>query len=107
MVVPRLLRVASFRFAALYVVIFAVSALILGATVFFQARSALQQQMTARIESEVRLLTEEYRTYGLAQLIQAVGERGQGARKLEYLVESPAGPRVRHSHDAARRRPGD
>ncbi len=95
MVAPRLLRVASFRFAALYVVVFAVSALILGATVFFQARSALQQQMTARIETEVSLLTKEYRTYGLAHLIQAVAERGQGAaRTLEYLVESPAGARM-------------
>lgn len=94
MVVSRLLRVASFRFAALYVVVFAVSALILGATVFLQARSALQQQMTARIENEVRLLTEEYRTDGLVQLIQAVRAREQGARRLEYLVESPGGARL-------------
>ena len=91
MVVPRLLRVASFRFAALYVVVFTVSAVILGAIVFLQARSALEQQISGRIENEVRLLTKEYHTDGLAHLIQAVGDRGQRARTFEYLVMSPAG----------------
>ena len=94
MVLPRLLRVASFRFAALYVVVFAVSAAILGATVFLQARSALEQQTTARIENEVSLLTKEYHAGGLTRLIEAVGERGQRARTLEYLVENPAGVRL-------------
>jgi hypothetical protein len=49
-VLPRLLRAASFRFAAFYVAVFAGSALVLGVAVFFEARLALQQQMTARIE---------------------------------------------------------
>ena len=35
-VLPRLLRVASFRFAALYVIVFAGSALVLGFTVFLK-----------------------------------------------------------------------
>ena len=88
MVVPRLLRVASFRFAALYVVVFTVSAVILGAIVFLQARSALEQKITARIGNEVGQLTKEYHTNGLNRLIQAVGERGQRARTFEYLVMS-------------------
>ena len=45
LVVPRLLRVASFRFAALYVAVFAVAVLVLGVIVFIEARSVLQQQM--------------------------------------------------------------
>jgi signal transduction histidine kinase len=94
MVLPRLLRVASFRLAALYVVVFAVSAAILGAIVFLQARSALEHQSTARIENEVNLLTKEYRARGLARLIEAIGERGQRTRTLEYLVESPTGTRL-------------
>ena len=91
LVLPRLLRVASFRFAALYVAFFAVSALVLGMTVFPEARSALQQQMTARIENEVGLLTEEYHADGLATLIDGIGQRVRGARALEYLLEKPAG----------------
>ena len=94
MVLPRILRVASFRLAALYVVVFAVSAAILGAIVFLQARSALEHQTTARIENEVSLLTKEYRARGLTRLIEAIGEREQRARTLEYLVESPIGVRL-------------
>ena len=107
MILPRLLRVASFRFAALYVVIFAVSALIMGVTVFLQARSALEQQITARIENEVGLLTNEYRTNGLTRLIETVEERGQRARELKYLVESPAGvPLAGNMPTSIRVRPG-
>ena len=59
LVAPRLLRVASFRFAALYVAVFTVSTLVLGVTVFVEARSASQRQMTARIENEVSLLSRK------------------------------------------------
>ncbi len=91
MMVPRLLRVASFQFAALYVAFFAVSALVLLVTVFLQTRSALERQMTARIENEVGLLTEDYRTKGLAHLIEAIGQRGRGGTALEYLLENSGG----------------
>ena len=68
-VLPRLLRVASFRFAALYVIVFAGSALVLGFTVFLKAGSALQEQMTARIETEAAFLREEFQADGLPHLI--------------------------------------
>jgi signal transduction histidine kinase len=90
-VLPRLLRVASFRFAAFYVAVFAGSALVLGIAVFFEARSALQQQMAARIETEVAFLEVEFQSEGLAHLIEIVRKRGQGASALDYLVQDQAG----------------
>jgi signal transduction histidine kinase len=90
-VLPRLLRVASFKFAALYVAVFAGSALVLGVAVFLEARSALQQQMAARIETEAAFLQEEFRAEGLAHLLDLVRKRGQGASALDYLVEDQAG----------------
>ena len=90
-VLPRLLRVASFRFAAFYVAVFAGSALVLGVAVFFEARSALQQQMAARIETEVAFLRVEFQSEGLAHLIDIVRKRGQGASALDYLVQDQAG----------------
>jgi signal transduction histidine kinase len=90
-VLPRLLRVASFRFAALYVAMFAGSALVLGVAVFLEARSALQQQIAARIETEAVFLQEEFRADGLAHLLEVVRTRGQGASALDYLVEEPTG----------------
>lgn len=88
---PRVLRVASFRFAALYVLIFAASALVLGAAIFFEARSSLQQQMTARIESEAAFLDVEYQAKGLDHLVAVVHARGQGASALDYLLQDPTG----------------
>ena len=88
---PRLLRTASFRLAALYVAVFAVSALVLGAAVFFAARSALEQQMTARIETEASFLREEFRIGGLERLLATVQTRGRGASALDYLLQDAAG----------------
>jgi signal transduction histidine kinase len=90
-VLPRLLRAASFRFAALYVAVFAGSALVLGVTVFLEAGSALQDQMTARIEAESAFLREEFQADGVAHLIDVVRARGQGASALDYLLEDQAG----------------
>ena len=90
-VLPRVLRAATFRFAALYVAVFAGSALVLGAAAFFEARSALRQQMTDRIKSEATFLKDEFQTQGLGHLIDVVRTRGQGASALDYLVEDRSG----------------
>jgi len=90
-VLPRLLRVASFRFAALYVAVFAASALVLGLAVFFEARSALQQQAAARIDAETAFLSGEFRAGGLDRLLALTRSRGRGATALDYLVEGKDG----------------
>ena len=88
---PRLLRTASFRLAALYVAVFAASALVLGAAVFFAARAALEQQTAARIESETSFLREEFRAGGPGRLLAVVRSRGRGASALDYLVQGRDG----------------
>ena len=88
---PRLLRTASFRLAALYVAVFAASATVLGLAVFLAARSALKQQMTARIETETAFLREEFRGGGLDRLLAVVKSRGRGATALDYLLQGPDG----------------
>jgi signal transduction histidine kinase len=90
-VLPRLLRVATFRFAALYVAVFAGSALVLGMAVFLEARSALQQQMAGRIETEAAFLHEEFHADGLSHVLDVVRTRGQGISALDYLVQDQAG----------------
>ena len=87
----RLLRTASFRLTALYVAIFAVSAALLGATVFLTARSALEQQMTARIETDMAYLEGQFRDVGLDRLVAMVVARGRGPVALDYLLQSPSG----------------
>ena len=70
---------------------FAVSALVLGAVVFLTARSALEQQMTARIETEMAFLRDEFRDGGLDRLLAVVRSRGRGISALDYLVQDAAG----------------
>ena len=88
---PRLLRTASFRFTALYIAVFAGSALVLGGAVFLAARSALEQQMAARIGTEAAYLRDEFRTGGLDRLVAVVRSRGRGASALDYLVQDGTG----------------
>jgi len=87
----RLLRTASFRLTALYVAIFAVSAALLGTAVFLAARSALEQQMAARIETDMAYLTNEFRDGGLNRLLTTVMARGRGPIALDYLVQDASG----------------
>lgn len=87
----KLVRTTSFRLAALYIGLFVVSALVLGAVVFVTARSALEQQMTARVETEVAFLQDEFRAGGLSQLLVTVRSRGRGISALDYLVQDAVG----------------
>ncbi len=89
--IPRVLRTTSFRLAAIYVVIFVLSAMVLGAAVFWAARSALKQQMGARIETEMAFLREEFRVGGVDRLIAVVQSRGKGASALDYLIQDSRG----------------
>jgi signal transduction histidine kinase len=88
---PRVLRTASFRLATLYVLLFGASVVVLGAVVLLTMRSALEQQMKRRVEAEVAALTEEFRSGGLERLVASIRERRRGARGLDYLVLGPDG----------------
>lgn len=91
MALPRLLRTASFRLTALYLLLFTASAAVLGGIVFLVARSALEQQMAARIETEMVFLRDEFRTGGLNDLLTTVRARDRGTSALEYLLQDPGG----------------
>ena len=87
----RLFRTASFRLAALYVAVFAASAVVLGTAVFLSARSALEQQVRGRIETETNFMAEEFRTGGVERLVAVVNARGRGVSALDYLVQDGTG----------------
>ena len=91
---PRVLRTTSFRFAAVYVLLFVASAFVLGTVVFIVARQAMLRQMTVRIDGEVALLETEYRQKGLAGLIAIVESRERGVAALDYLVQAADGHRL-------------
>ena len=91
---PRLLRTASFRLAAFYLLVFTASAAVLGTVVYLAARSALEQQMAARIETETAFLRAEFRTDGLDHLLSTLRVRGRGGNALDYLLQDAHGVRL-------------
>ena len=91
---PRLLRTTSFRLAALYLLLFTASAVVLGAVVFWTTRAALDGQARARIQAEVASLRDEYQAGGLPRLVAAAEARERGAGALDYLVQGANGARL-------------
>jgi signal transduction histidine kinase len=91
---PRLVRTATFRLSALYAVLFGACVLLLGAAAFWSTRSALEKQLTRRIEAETALLEQEYRGKGIDGLVATVQQRSRVKGNLDYFVADPAGNRL-------------
>lgn len=91
---PRIVRTTAFRFAALYVMLFGASSLILGGAVMFASRAALQDQMRSRVDAEITYLQSEQYQGGIDHLISLVRTRGRGASALDYLIQMPNGQHV-------------
>jgi signal transduction histidine kinase len=91
---PRLVRTATFRLSALYAVLFGACVLLLGAAAFWSTRSALEKQLTRRIEAETALLEQEYRGQGIDGLVATIQQRSRVKGNLDYFVADPAGNRL-------------
>ena len=91
---PRIVRTASFRLSALYAVVFGGCVLLLGAAAFWSTRSALEQQLSRRIEAEQALLEQEFRHNGIDGLVATVQQRTRVRGNLDYFVLDPAGKRL-------------
>ena len=85
---------ATFRLAGLYLLLFALSAGLLAALLYFQVRTALQNEARTQIANEVRLLLYEYREDGIDELLEETEERiekSPSPDRLLYMVQNPAG----------------
>jgi signal transduction histidine kinase len=90
----RLLRTASFRLAALYLLLFTASAVALGAAVFWMTHESLIQQLQSRVHVALDHFAEANQKGGTAGLIAHVQRYSRGAGALDYLVQSPDGRRL-------------
>lgn len=93
---PRLLRTTSFRIAALFALIFGVSAVAVGTFVFVNVKSALDREERARIQSDALWLKGEYDNGGMTDLMSAVRERQRNkiAGRLDYSIFRSNGERL-------------
>jgi len=88
------MRTASFGLAALYALLFSVSVLLLGAVVYWTVQASLDRQVTDRIDAEIDLLQQEFRSEGLQDLVREVNERTAYFPALSYLVVDANGNRL-------------
>jgi signal transduction histidine kinase len=66
----------------------------LAVAAFWSTRSALEQQLTRRIEAETMLLEQEFRSNGIDGLIATVRQRTSVNGTLDYFVVDAAGKRL-------------
>ena len=100
---PRIMRTASFGLATLYAALFSASVLLLGAVVYWTVEASLERQMTDRIDAEIDLLQQEFRSEGLQELVREVNERTAYFPALNYLVVDADGNRLRATCRRCRR----
>ena len=84
-------RSTSLRLAAVYTAVFALGVVALGAVTIIATRAALKRELDNRIEAEALALAQEYRTEGLARVVQAVRERDRTPGALDYGLRGPRG----------------
>jgi signal transduction histidine kinase len=90
----RTMRTASFKLAALYAALFSASVLILGAVIYLTVQASLDRQLRGRVDAEISLLQQEFRSEGLQELVKEVDERTAYFPALSYLVLDRNGNRL-------------
>jgi signal transduction histidine kinase len=76
--ISQTLKSASFKLAAAYVILFALSVGVLAIVTYFSVMGELEQQFRGRIETEARALERVYRLGGRTGLLRDISERQRG-----------------------------
>jgi signal transduction histidine kinase len=96
----KLLKTSTFRLAALYLLLFALStAAILGYVYWYTAR-LIERQTDQTIVAEINGLSDHYRMRGVAGVAETIRRRGQDGSGALYLLSAPSGERVIGNIDA-------
>jgi signal transduction histidine kinase len=91
--VPRtsLFRTSSFRLAAIYLALFTVSVLILGAVVYFVVWREIAGEIDADIQGETSTLVREFAAHGRDRLQTIIEMRSRGGGSFVYGLEDAQG----------------
>jgi signal transduction histidine kinase len=90
----KLLRTSTFRLAALYLILFAVSVSALLGYVYWNTAVLLQEQTDYTIQAEVQGLADQYRLRGLNGILDTVQRRSSNDSRSVYLLADPSGRRI-------------
>ncbi|MES1990281.1 MAG: HAMP domain-containing sensor histidine kinase [Pseudomonadota bacterium] len=86
-----LLKTSTFRLAVLYLGLFAASAILLLAYVYWNTAGFLVRQTDEAVQAEITGLAEQYAQGGLPLLVHTVIQRSRDPGESLYLVLDPAG----------------
>lgn len=91
MLLPNLVRTSAFRLIVLYTVVFALSASLLLAFIYWRTVGLIDRQARDTIEAEIRGLAEQYHQRGLLGLAEVIELRSKqrGNDDHVYLLTSP------------------
>lgn len=91
MLLPNLVRTSAFRLIVLYTVVFALSATLLLAFIYWRTVGLIDRQAHDTIEAEIRGLAEQYHQRGLLGLAEVIELRSKqrGNDDHVYLLTSP------------------
>lgn len=90
----KLLKTSSFRLAAVFLLIFALSVGGLLGYVYLNTSVLLESQTDDTIRAEVQALADQYQLRGLAGIVETVRRRSQEDTGSVYLLTDPQGDRV-------------
>lgn len=90
----KLLSSSTFRLAALYLVLFALSVSALLGYVYWNTAVLLERQTDETIRAEVQALADQYRLRGLDGIIDTVRRRSSEETGAVYLLTTPDGQRI-------------
>jgi signal transduction histidine kinase len=82
----KLLKTTTFKLAAIYLLVFAVSAAAILFYVYWSTAGLLARQTDATIEAEITGLEEQYRQGGLSRLINTIRKRARKDSANVYLL---------------------
>lgn len=95
----KLLHTSTFRFAAVYLLLFALSSGAILAYVYWNTAVLLERQTDETIEAEITGLNEQYRQGGLDALIRTMAERSGRSSDGLYLFSNYFGRRLAGNMD--------
>ncbi|MCA3572899.1 MAG: HAMP domain-containing protein, partial [Aestuariivirga sp.] len=90
----KLLRTSTFRLAALYLILFALSVSALLGYVYWNTTVLLERQTDETIRAEVQALADQYRLRGLRGIIDTVQRRSDDDNGAVYLLTDATGQRI-------------
>jgi signal transduction histidine kinase len=93
---PRLFSTTSFKLAALFALIFGVSTVAVGAFVYVNVRTTLDQQERTRVQTDALALKGEFDSGGMRDMMAAIHERQANkiAGGLNYTLFKSNGERI-------------